>query len=69
MPVPNEHEEGEGHRAKSRLKKVWVDLTGPAAVTSCTGNNYIMNIVNDYTNKPWSILLKSKNNSFNEFKA
>ena len=51
--VLKEREEGMGHRARRRLEKVWVDLSGPTAVTSRTGNNYIMNIVDDYTNKPW----------------
>lgn len=68
-PVPKEREEGEGHRARAKLGKVWVDLTGPSAVMSRTGNRYIMNIVDDYTNKPWSIPLKAKDDGFEELKA
>ncbi|KNZ79155.1 hypothetical protein J132_00214, partial [Termitomyces sp. J132] len=68
-PVPKEREEGDGHRAARKLEKVWVDLVGQTAVTSWTGNNYIMNIVDDYTNKPWSIPPKSKDNAFNKLKT
>ena len=42
-----------------RLEKIWVDLTGPHAVPSHTGNLYIMNIVDDFTSFPWSIPLKA----------
>ena len=67
--VPREREEGTGHRALKRLEKVWVDLSGPMAVTSRTGNNYIMNVVDDYTNKPWSIPLKAKDEGFDALRA
>lgn len=68
-PVPKVREEGVGHRATRKLGIVLVDLTGKQDVTLCTGNNYIMNIVDDYTNKPWSIPLKLKSNAFGELKA
>lgn len=68
-PVLKEREEGEGHRATRRFGKIWVDLTGKATVVSHTENLYIMNIVDDYTNKPWSIPLKIKDNGFSELKA
>ncbi|KAF9067036.1 hypothetical protein BDP27DRAFT_1148414, partial [Rhodocollybia butyracea] len=62
-PVPKKREEG--HRATRRLEKVWVDLSGPEARNSAchrsrTGNNYIMNIVDDYTSYPWTIPLVNK---------
>ena len=65
-PVPKKREEGEGHKAMRRLGKIWVDLSGKAAVASRTGNYYIMNIVDDFTNKPWSIPLKNKDDGFGE---
>src|SRR5271155_17684 len=68
-PVPKKREEGEGHRATRKLKKVWVDLIGPMAVTSRTGNRYIMDIVDDYTNHPWSIPLKLKSDAFKYLKG
>lgn len=68
-PVPKIREEELGHRATWRLGIVWVDLTGKQDITSWTGNSYIMNIVDDYMNKPWSILLRLKSNAFNELKA
>lgn len=52
MPVPRRREEGKGHKATKRLKKVWVDLAGQVVVISCTGNVYVINIVDDYSNKP-----------------
>lgn len=68
-PILKEREEGNGHRATRRLGKIWVDLTGKAAAASRTGNYYIMNIVDNYTNKPWSIPLKFKDDGFTELQA
>ena len=68
-PIPKTREIGKGHRATRRLEKVWVDLTGPMAVQSRTGNNYIMNIVDDFTNHPWSIPLKNKAEAYPYLKA
>lgn len=68
MPVPKKCK-GEGHRATRRLEKVWVDLSGQHAVESCTGNLYIMDIVDDYTSFLWSIPLKCKDDAFSELKA
>lgn len=59
-PVPKLREEGGEHRAKRVLELLWVDLTGPMAVKSRTGNEYVMNIVDDYARKPFSIPLKKK---------
>jgi hypothetical protein len=59
-PVPKVQEEGKGHRAMRKMETVWVDLAGPMAVESRTGNKYIMNLVDNYTNKVWSIPLKLK---------
>jgi len=58
-PVPKKCEEGPGHRAMWKLEKVWVDLIGPISV-SASGNRYVMDLLDDYTSKAWSILLKSK---------
>lgn len=68
-PVPKKREEGRGHKATRRLEKIWVDLTGQAAMPSRTGNHYIMNVVDDYSNKPWSIPLKTKADAFGELQA
>jgi hypothetical protein len=67
--VPKKCKEGEGHRAMRKLEKVWVDLSGPHAVRSRTGNEYVMDIVDDCTSFPWSIPLKTKDNTFPELKA
>ena len=68
-PVPKVREIGKGHRATRRLEKVWVDLTGPMNVKSRTGNNYMMNIVDDYTIFPWSIPLRNKGDAYKYLKA
>ena len=64
-PVPKLREVGTGHRATKRLEKVWVDLSGPH-VRSRTSNEYVMNIVDDYTSRVWSIPLKGKGDAFGE---
>jgi hypothetical protein len=68
-PVPKKREEGDGHKATRKLEKVWVDLSGAHAVRSRTGNEYVMDIVDDYTSFPWSIPLKNKDDAFPELKA
>ena len=67
-PVPKMRKEGVGYRATRKLEKIWVDLSGPH-LRSRTGNEYVMDIVDDYTSKLWSIPLKDKDNSFPELKA
>jgi hypothetical protein len=68
-PVPKQHEDGPGHRATQKLEKVWVDLIGPMHVTSASGNRYIMDLLDDYTSKCWSMPLKSKDQAFPELQA
>ena len=60
--------EGPGHKATRVLEKVWVDLSGQH-LRSHTGNEYVMDIVDDYTNQLWSIPSKNKDDSFPELKA
>ena len=67
-PVPKKREEGPGHRATRRLEKVWVDLTGPTAVTSRNGNNYVMNILDDFTSFAWTIPLPNKAEAYPRLK-
>ena len=62
-PIPKSCEEGPGHRAMRKLEKVWVDLSGPH-LKSRTSNEYVMNIVDDYTSCVWSIPLKGKGDAF-----
>jgi len=59
--VPNMRE---GMWAKKILERVHVDLCGPMAIMSCSGCHYLMNLIDDYSNYPWSIHLKSKSNAF-----
>lgn len=59
----------EENRATGRLEIVWVDLSGPHAVKSRTGNNYITNLVDDQTGMPWLIPLKTKDEAFSELVA
>ena len=67
-PVPKKRKEGLGHRATRTLEKVWVDLSGQH-LRSRTGNEYIMDIVDDFTSQLWSIPLKNKDDSFPELQA
>ena len=67
-PVPKSREEGPGHRATRELEKVWVDLSG-THVKSRTNNEYVMNIVDDYSSCIWSIPLKGKGDAFADLTA
>jgi len=42
---------------------IFVDLTGPEAVKSVSGNLYVMNIVDDYSSHPWTFCLKLKSDA------
>ncbi len=66
-PVPKMRQEG--HRATRAGEIIWADLSGAHAVTSRTGNRYIMNLVNDYTSWGWSIPLAKKNDAYTELVA
>ena len=67
-PVPKTRKEGPGHKATRKLEKVWVDLSGQH-IRSRMGNEYVMDIVDNYTSQLWSIPLKNKDDSFPELKA
>ena len=51
-----------------KLEKVWVDLSGPH-IRLRTGNEYVMDIIDDYTSCVWPIPLKGKGDVFAELKA
>jgi len=59
-PVPKMHQ---GERSNHRLGIIYVDLTGPEAVKSASGNLYIMNIVDDNSSHPWTFCLKLKSDA------
>jgi len=50
----------QGERSNCRLGIIYVDLTGPEAVKSATGNLYVMNIVDNNSSHPWTFCLKLK---------
>jgi hypothetical protein len=50
----------QGLKVTTHLERIYVDLTGPMSVTSCSGKKYLMNIIDDFTSYIWSILLSSK---------
>jgi len=58
-PVPKLHQ---GERLSRQLGILYVDLTGPEAMKSTSGNLYVMNIVDDYSSHPWTFCLKLKSN-------
>ncbi|KAJ3568720.1 hypothetical protein NP233_g5535 [Leucocoprinus birnbaumii] len=65
-PVPKEREE---ERSMRRLGLVYVDLTGPQEVMSACGNNYVMNVVDDFTSYTWSYVMPHKSDAFRFFKT
>src|SRR6266702_2634554 len=56
-PVPKTWE---GSKAERRLERVFMDLCGPMAVASHSGNIYSMNLIDDFSGYMWSIPLQSK---------
>jgi hypothetical protein len=65
-PVPHVHS---GERSTRCLGVVYVDLTGPEAVVSVSGNQYLMNIVDDFSSFPWSSPLKLKSDALPTLQA
>src|SRR5882724_1156778 len=62
----------EGTRAKSKLKKVYSEITGPKAVTTNTDKKYMLNLIDDFTSFSWTYTLKNKSDAkaiFKEWKA
>jgi transposase InsO family protein len=53
----------EGIKASKRLERVYVDLCGPMAVASRTGNLYCMNLIDDFSGYVWSIPIRSKSDA------
>ena len=60
--VPKKREEG--RRATRWLEIVWIDLFGLVNVASCTGNQYMLDIVDDYTSFVFSIPLATKDQAY-----
>ena len=54
----------EGAKSSRRLDRVYVDLYGPLAVKSRSGNLYCMNIIDDFSGYVWSIPLRSKSDAY-----
>ena len=59
-PIPKIRQGGRLHR---RLGIIYVDVTGPEAVKSASGNLYVMNIVDDHSSHPWTFCLKMKSDA------
>lgn len=69
-PVPKQCKTGKGHRATKRLEKVFVDLAGPQSTRSHMGNEYIMDLIDDYSREMWSIpIIQDKKVAFERLKA
>ena len=51
------------------LGVVWIDLTGPHAVTSRTGNRYTVDIVDDHTSCGWTFPIPKKSDAFDRVLA
>jgi hypothetical protein len=59
----------EGTKSTRRLQIIYMDLTGPEAVVSASGNHYILNIIDDFSSMPWTMALKLKSDAFAAVKA
>lgn len=57
------------HTTDGILDYIHADLWGPARVVSHGDNRYFLSIVDDYSRKLWMLLLKTKNEAFDKFKA
>ncbi|KAG7445132.1 uncharacterized protein BT62DRAFT_898219 [Guyanagaster necrorhizus] len=64
MSIPKTQQKA--YRAQQKLEIVWVDLIGSQAVVLKTETQYMMDIVDDYSNHVCSIFLQNKDNSFSE---
>ena len=65
--VPKKREEG--RRATKQLEIVCIDLFGLVNVTSRTGNQYMLDIVDDYTSFVFSIPLATKDQAYSNLRA
>jgi len=69
VPKTRGGKDGEGNRATRTLGVVWIDLTGPHAVTSRTGNRYTVDIVDDHTSRGWTFPIPKKSDAFDRVLA
>jgi hypothetical protein len=69
VPKTRGGSEDDGNRATRVLGKVWIDLSGPHAVTSRTGNKYVMNLVDDKSSRGWSVPIPKKSDAFARLQA
>jgi len=69
VPKTRGGSEDDGNRATRVLGKVWIDLSGPHAVTSRTGNRYVMNLVDDKSSRGWSFPIPKKSDAFPRLQA
>ena len=60
--------EKEIHSTKKILDYIYLDLWGPARVTSTGGGRYFLSLVDDYSRRVWVYILKQKNEAFEKFK-
>ena len=52
-----------GKKLMWKLGIIYVDLTGPEVVEPASKNLYLMNIVDDYSNHPWTYTIPLKSNA------
>ena len=48
----------QGETSSRKLGIIYVDLMGPEAMKSASGNLYVMNIVDNHSSHPWTFCLK-----------
>lgn len=55
-------------RASRGLELVHSDICGPISPTSGSGKRYVINFIDDYSRKCWTVLLSEKSEAFKAFK-
>jgi hypothetical protein len=58
-----------GQHAEGVLDCIYVDLSGPQSVQSASGNNYVMNLVDNATSFGWTIPIPHKSSTIKHLKA
>ncbi|CAM8938448.1 unnamed protein product [Rhodiola kirilowii] len=56
------------HSSKTILEYLHADLWGPESNETHGGNKYFLSIVDDYSRRVWTFLLKTKDEAFTKFK-
>ena len=57
------------HKSKAILEYIHADLWGPEKIATQGGNSYFLSLVDDYSRKVWTFLLKKKSDAYDKFRS